>query len=174
MNNFDKLALESNELAFNYLSKYYKNKSGVSITTIIDKYSYDDILVNDNGILISIEVKLRNRLYDYIVMEKTKVDNLIKKKEKYNYDNIWYMNIFNDTNSDIKMLIFDIDKILSDFDDRSDELLIFADTLNLNKTTLCKFRMNKYKAINSDKIEKLTYLVPITKSKIKYTKKGVD
>lgn len=61
-------------------------------------YPYDVLLITENGRRYGIELKLRNRDYDTIMLEKVKLDGAVEKLKEDNLDGVFYYSFVDGTN----------------------------------------------------------------------------
>ena len=76
-------------------SRGYKNYQLIRQTRF---YSYDVLLITENGRRYGIELKLRNKDYDTIILEKVKLDGAVEKLKEDNLDGIFYYSFVENTN----------------------------------------------------------------------------
>lgn len=76
-------------------SRGYKNYQLIRQTRF---YSYDVLLITENGRRYGIELKLRNKDYDTIILEKVKLDGAIGKLKEDNLDGVFYYSFVENTN----------------------------------------------------------------------------
>lgn len=166
MNNFDRLAKDSNEKGLKYLNKIFENKQDTIIKEEFDKYSTNDFIIYNNDESILVEIKVRKRFYDNLVFESDKMQRLLDKSENMGVDKVWYLNVIEDDTTDYKCVVFNANKIFnSDIIDKRDEVLFPGQVDELITPTnpiLCKYMMPKYTAKYSEKIPKLSYIIPVT------------
>jgi hypothetical protein len=166
MSEFDMLGKKSNELAVKYLKKYFKNEESLIIKEEEDRYSRNDIMVYlKDGKTIMIEVKVRNRFYNSLVLEDHKLFDLLEKGKKLEVDEIWYMNIFDECESDYRVAIYNITNLLDkDIMDCSN-IVLFSGQLEddeyKNRIVHCKYILPKSTAGSKEKIVKPVHIIPI-------------
>ena len=61
-------------------------------------YPYDVLLITENGRRYGVELKLRNKDYDTIMLEKEKLDGVIRKLKEDNLDGVFYFSFVDNTN----------------------------------------------------------------------------
>lgn len=61
-------------------------------------YPYDVLLITENGKRYGVELKLRNKDYDTIMLEKVKLDGAIVKLKEDNLDGVFYYSFVKGTN----------------------------------------------------------------------------
>lgn len=61
-------------------------------------YPYDVLLITENGKRYGVELKLRNKDYDTIMLEKVKLDLTISKLKEDNLDGVFYYSFVKGTN----------------------------------------------------------------------------
>lgn len=61
-------------------------------------YPYDVLLITENGRRYGVELKLRKRDYDTIMLEKVKLDRVIMKLKEDNLDGVFYFSFVDNTN----------------------------------------------------------------------------
>lgn len=76
-------------------SREYKNYQLIRQTRF---YPYDVLLITENGRRYGVELKLRNRDYDTIMLEKVKLDGAVEKLKEDNLDGIFYYSFVENTN----------------------------------------------------------------------------
>lgn len=76
-------------------SRGYKNYQLIRQTRF---YSYDVLLITENGRRYGVELKLRNKDYDTIMLEKVKLDGAVEKLKTDNLDGIFYYSFVENTN----------------------------------------------------------------------------
>jgi len=76
-------------------SRGYKNYQLIRQTRF---YSYDVLLITENGRRYGVELKLRNRDYDTIILEKVKLDGAVEKLKEDNLDGVFYYSFVEGTN----------------------------------------------------------------------------
>jgi hypothetical protein len=76
-------------------SRGYKNYQLIRQTRF---YSYDVLLITENGRRYGIELKMRNKDYDTIILEKAKLDGAVEKLKTDNLDGIFYYSFVEGTN----------------------------------------------------------------------------
>lgn len=76
-------------------SRGYKNYQLIRQTRF---YSYDVLLITENGRRYGVELKLRNKDYDTIMLEKVKLDGAIGKLKEDNLDGVFYYSFVENTN----------------------------------------------------------------------------
>ena len=165
MDNFDKLASLSDIKGIKALKDFMGELgfTDYTITPSIDRYSVWDLRLDLNDKVILVEVKLRNRKFNTLMMEakkaKSLTSNLLTEDNKKVYDH-WYLNVFK---SGEEPVIFSLNKL------RGVEKVIkkgkstITDTIFTgNYIALCNIKANKTTAMDNGKIYKACWFIPTT------------
>ena len=117
-------------------SRGYKNYQLIRQTRF---YPYDVLLITENGRRYGVELKLRNRDYDTILLEKVKLDGAIGKLKEDNLDGVYYYSFVENT---IIFYQYDLEKVFTraclGMFERDTKLLPHTNPYTLEKTLVWK------------------------------------
>lgn len=164
MNSFDRYAFDSNVAGYKALNDICPDNWKIEI--VQKKRSINDIVITtDKNETILVEVKLRKKHYETILLEKSKADGLLKKQKLTNSVDSWYLSVADDGTYYCFSLKSIFDKPQKNAGDTPIKL---KDSVLWNDSVLLAYMYApQYTAKESGYIKKHCYFIPISFAKQK-------
>lgn len=156
MDKFKELAEESDNRGARVLKRFIPKEWTISVPD--DFYSvFDLLLTKQDGSIILVEVKVRSRVYNPIMLEYSKAKGLVEKRDELRASDVWYLTITDD-----EYVCFSLQDVFRNVEIiTKDKVLSFPETMRFPDNILIgRIDAPRYTASNSGNIDKWCYFIP--------------